>query len=83
MIQVLKQTVQIQPGGRVEVVSSELPDGELAEVIVLIHNTDATLPACLGLFAEEPELMDQVVADAMASRGQPLRYGDAQSPAGH
>lgn len=32
----IKQTVTIQPGGRVEVVSRELPEGRQAEVIVLV-----------------------------------------------
>jgi hypothetical protein len=32
----IKQTVTIGPGGRVEVVSAELPEGRQAEVIVLV-----------------------------------------------
>ena len=32
----IKQTVTIGPGGRVEVVSGELPEGRQAEVIVLV-----------------------------------------------
>jgi hypothetical protein len=32
----IKQTVTIGPGGRVEVVSDELPEGRQAEVIVLL-----------------------------------------------
>ncbi len=32
----IKQTVTIQPGGRIEVVSDELPEGRQAEVIILV-----------------------------------------------
>jgi hypothetical protein len=32
----IKQTVTIQPGGRIEVVSGELPEGRQAEVIILV-----------------------------------------------
>jgi len=32
----IKQTVTIQPGGRVEVISDELPEGRQAEVIILV-----------------------------------------------
>jgi hypothetical protein len=32
----IKQTVTIQPGGRIEVVSGELPAGRQAEVIILV-----------------------------------------------
>ena len=36
MVQAIKQTVTIQPGGRIEVLSSEFPVGAQAEVIVLV-----------------------------------------------
>jgi hypothetical protein len=32
----IKKTVTIQPGGRIEVVSGELPEGRQAEVIILV-----------------------------------------------
>lgn len=73
MVQALKQMVRIQPGGKVEVVSPDLPDGEVAEVIVLVPGRSAESPDILGLFADEPELMDQIVAEAMAAREHPLR----------
>jgi hypothetical protein len=34
----IKQTVTIQPGGRVEVISDELPEGRQAEVIILVDH---------------------------------------------
>jgi hypothetical protein len=34
----IKQTVTVQPGGRVEVTSSELPEGREAEVIILVSD---------------------------------------------
>jgi len=37
MVRAVKQTVTIQAGGRVEVTSTELPEGQQAEVIVLIR----------------------------------------------
>jgi|CXWL01.1.fsa_nt_gi hypothetical protein len=36
MVQAIKQTVTIQPGGRIEVLSSEFPVGAQVEVIVLV-----------------------------------------------
>lgn len=36
MVTAVKQIVTIQEGGRVEVTSAELPEGRLAEVIVLV-----------------------------------------------
>jgi hypothetical protein len=38
----IKQTVTIQPGGRVEVVSGELPEGQQAEVIILVDQSRPT-----------------------------------------
>ena len=38
----IKQTVTIQPGGRVEVVSDELPEGRQAEVIILVDPSRST-----------------------------------------
>ncbi len=32
----IKRTVTIQPGGRIEVVSGDLPEGREAEVIILV-----------------------------------------------
>ena len=37
MVRAFKQIVTIQPGGRVEVSSDELPAGQSAEVIVLVN----------------------------------------------
>jgi hypothetical protein len=36
MVQQLKTVVTIQPGGRVEIPSSDLPEGQRAEVIVRV-----------------------------------------------
>jgi hypothetical protein len=38
----IKQTVTIQPGGRIEVVSDELPEGRQAEVIILVDPSRST-----------------------------------------
>ncbi len=38
----IKQTVTIQPGGRIEVVSGELPEGREAEVIILVDEARPT-----------------------------------------
>ncbi len=38
-------------------------------------NPSAASAGCLGLFADQPELMDQTVTDAMAAREHPLRRG--------
>lgn len=73
MVQALKETVRIQPGGRIELISSELPEGAEAEVIVLVEKPSVDPRASFGLFSDDPALMDQVVADAMASRAHPLR----------
>lgn len=37
MVRAHKQTVTIQPGGRVEIASDQLPVGRQAEVIVLVN----------------------------------------------
>ncbi len=75
MVRAVKQTVRILPGGRVEVISADLPEGHEAEVIVLVTATPAPNHNAWGLFADEPELVDQVVEDAMQSRQDPLRRG--------
>jgi hypothetical protein len=38
----IKQTVTIQPGGRIEVVSGDLPAGRRAEVIILVDEEQPT-----------------------------------------
>ena len=37
MVKAVKQIVTIQPGGRVELTSDDLPEGHQAEVIVLVN----------------------------------------------
>jgi len=37
MVRAIRQTVTIKPGGRVEVTSDQLPEGRLAEVIILVE----------------------------------------------
>jgi hypothetical protein len=83
MVQAIKQTVRIQPGGRLEVMSPDLPDGEMAEVIVLLPARVSPVASCMGLFVDEPELMDEIVADALAAREHPLRRGNGQGATGH
>ena len=46
----IKQTVTIGPGGRVEVISDELPEGRRAEVIVLLASESAPSPRRLTDF---------------------------------
>jgi hypothetical protein len=46
----IKQTVTIGPGGRVEVVSDELPEGRRAEVIVLVSPEPGPSPRRLADF---------------------------------
>jgi len=73
MVRAIKQIVRIQPGGRVELVSADLPEGAEAEVIVLLTDKAAASGDCLGLFADEPETIDRIVAEALADRETPLR----------
>lgn len=40
MVRAIKQIVTIQPGGRIEVCSDELPEGCEAEVIVLVKSAE-------------------------------------------
>ena len=42
MVRAVQQTVTIQPGGRVGVTSTELPEGQQAEVIVLVREQPRT-----------------------------------------
>lgn len=73
MVQAVKRTVRIQAGGRVEVVSADLPAGRDAEVIILVAAEAAAAADSVGLFADEPELIDQVVGEALDARQAPLR----------
>ncbi len=78
MVQAIKKLVRIQPGGRVEVVAPELPVGREAEVIVLVPS-DEPPHSLLGLFAGEADVLDEIVAEAMAARSRPLRADDDES----
>jgi hypothetical protein len=44
MVTALKQIVTIQRGGRIEIHSSELPEGASVEVIVLVDQPKRTVP---------------------------------------
>ncbi|HOE12165.1 MAG TPA: hypothetical protein PLQ35_02195 [bacterium] len=68
MIQAIKETVRIQPGGVIEIRRPQLPEGALAEVIVMlesdtpIRDAVSSVPrltdffgACKGLFASATE----------------------------
>jgi hypothetical protein len=43
MLNGLRQTVVVQPGGMIEVQSADLPVGSLVDVIVLVHSDAAPL----------------------------------------
>jgi hypothetical protein len=73
MVRAHKQRVRIQPGGKVEIVSTDLPSGQDAEVIVLVSNDASPVDYFVGLFEDSPELIDRIVSEAMAGREQPLR----------
>lgn len=51
----------------------ELPSGEDADVVVFLHGKAGDGTSCLGLFVDDPELLDEVVADAMELREIPFR----------
>jgi len=61
MVRAVKRTVTIQAGGRIEVTSTELPEGQQAEVIVLVSEharakSYASLFGCgKGAFASPDE----------------------------
>jgi hypothetical protein len=56
----IKQTVTIQPGGRVEVVSDELPEGRQAEVIILVdHTAEPPIEARRDVEGSKPEERDR------------------------
>jgi hypothetical protein len=78
MVRALKRTVRIQAGGRIEVVAPELPEGGEAEVIVLVPEARSETDLW-GLFADCPELMDEIVEEAMAERARPLRLPGEES----
>ena len=73
MVRAVKQSVRVQLGGRVVVVSSDLPEGAEAEVIVLLSQSFVRTVDSWGLFGDEPELVERIVEDAMAARETPLR----------
>lgn len=72
MVRALRKQFRIQPGGRIEVVSPDLPDGAEVEVIVLVHET-AAQGDCIGSFRDDAELLDRIIEEAMADRERPLR----------
>jgi hypothetical protein len=43
MVTALKQMVTVQQGGRIEIPSSQLPEGSNAEVIVLVESVKRTV----------------------------------------
>lgn len=64
MEQALRKTVTIQPGGRIEITSNDLPSGMKAEVIVFVipektgrHMTDM-LGAAKGLYQSPEDVLD-------------------------
>jgi len=83
----IKQTVTIQPGGRIEVVSGELPEGRQAEVIILVDEarTMRRLNDGTGLGQElHPDIQaaDRSSRDERGARGlqpeeQPQEYPTA------
>ena len=44
MVNAIKAAVTIQPGGRIEFVSTDLPEGEEAEVIILVASREGRRP---------------------------------------
>ena len=71
----LKRKVIVQAGGRIEVVDDQLPPGSEAEVTIEVAPTSLEPQDCLGAFADDSELIDQIVEEAMAIRGSSLRIG--------
>ncbi|MGP0067293.1 MAG: hypothetical protein ACLQGP_27320 [Isosphaeraceae bacterium] len=65
----IKQTVTIQSGGRVEVISGELPEGRQAEVIILVDPSHIQTAAPLIIAghdakSSQPEEQDQEYSTA-------------------
>ena len=51
----LRLTGTVQPGGRIEVSSPQLPSGKVVEVIVLLpRESDATRRSVIDILAEAP-----------------------------
>ncbi|MFI5387210.1 MAG: hypothetical protein ACHQ50_13955 [Fimbriimonadales bacterium] len=65
----IKQTVTIQPGGRIEVVSGELPEGRQAEVIILVGEARSTHRLNDGIGAGQ-ELHPDIQAAERSSRDE-------------
>lgn len=78
MVRAIKQIVTIQAGGRVDFKRPELPAGSEAEVIVLV-SAQPPDGDCIGLFADEPDLLDSIVAQAHETRANPLRLPRGQN----
>jgi len=83
----IKQTVTIQPGGRIEVVSGELPEGRQAEVIILVSEGRSTrrlnddIGAGQGLHADiqaaDRSSRDERDAPGLQPEEQPQEYPTA------
>ncbi len=84
----IKQTVTIQPGGRVEVISDELPEGWQAEVIILVDPSRSTRHATDPIGAGRRPSLDIPTADQSTgtrndagtsqTEGQPPEYPTAE-----
>ena len=83
----IKQTVTIQPGGRIEVVSGELPEGRQAEVIILVEQarTRYRLSDDIGAAqgphpdfqAADPSIREEREAEGLRPEEQPHEYPTA------
>jgi len=73
MTRLIRQTVQVQEGGRIEITSSELHPGQIADVVVSVEDKTLSPTSIVGLFADEPELLDEIMKDVYADRQRPLR----------
>ena len=84
----IKQTVTIKPGGRIEVVSVELPEGQRAEVIILVdearapRRSDDGSGAGQGLFldlqaADNRSICEELEAAAVQAQERPHEYPTA------
>lgn len=74
MTHAFRQHVTIQPGGRIELSSPNLPTGGEAEVIVLYNQQSKNDAALFGALSEDGELLEEIVREAYELRNEPLRH---------
>lgn len=82
MKRTFRQSANVLPGGKIELSVPDLPVGTSVDVTLDVELAQGDgKPLFVGMFYDEPEVVDELMAEINHLRAAPMRVDDASSAA--